>query len=226
MPVSPEETRMNKAVYIIASAIILSGCGAPAVVHHDACPDPPVLYSKTHSSGEWSGNPVAVIEWKAIKKEIRGYAIMINKNPLFEVQPLVNLDPEVSKFTTQTLPDGSSYFHIGVIGFDGCAGKTAHYRIQVCAETPGAPVVISPTHPEGVPKKSVSPKFVWNEGGPCIKGYYYSLSKNEHTGPQHFVTHHGIEFKNINPGTYTFLVQGMSNSGKKGAVSKYVIVVE
>jgi hypothetical protein len=221
-----QERRIMKQTLLMLTVIMLAGCSAPAPRADSRGPEPPVLSSTTHPAGEWSKNPVAIMTWKAPAAEIRGYAITMNKSPQFEVQPLVNLDPDAVKFTAPDLPDGTHYFHLRVIDAAGVPGATGHYKLQICADTPSAPEVKSPTHPEGRPVANPSPKFIWNETGQCVRGYYYSLSEKGSAEPDRYLDRNGIEFKNLKSGKYTFSLRAESRTGIRGGTARYVIIID
>lgn len=215
-----------RCIFWLFTAMLLIGCGAPSPRDERSGPEPPVLSSATHPRGEWSKNPVAVINWQVPAGEIRGYAITMNRSPRFEVQPLVNLDPEATKFTTPPLPDGTIYFHLRVVDVQGVPGATGHYELKICADTPAAPEVKSPTHPEGRPVSDPSPKFIWGKTGQCVRGYYYILSEKGTAEPETYLDRDGIEFKNLKKGRYTFSIRAESRSGVKGKTARYAIIID
>ncbi len=214
-----------KHIICVAAIFAIAGCGAPASREGRFEAEAPELYSTTHPKEGWSRERVAVIRWKRPAGGVGGYAIMINKSPRFVVQPLVNLGPESDKFATPPLEDGIHYFHLRAMDAEGVPGKTAHYPLRVCADEPSAPLVESPTHPSGKTARGRSPKLIWNEGGPCVKGYYYSLSPGAGTEPVNFIDRNGVEFRNLAAGEYTFSVRALGMTGIRGPVSQYVIII-
>lgn len=216
---------MKSPLLIATIILLLGGCSTEQPSPTRQLTDPPVLFSKTHSQEEWSSKQVAVIQWKAPKAEIKGYAIIINKKAQFDVQPLVNLDPEATSFTTPKLPDGECYFHLRAIGADNYPSTTAHYRLRICADLPVTPDITSPTHPSGKNAKRRDPKFTWESGSVCVKGYFYALSKDTPAEPVHFVINNGIEFANCAPGSYIFTLQAVSKTGSKGDKKTYGITI-
>jgi len=216
---------MKKLVISAAVFIVATGCCSDRTVPERRLAVPPVLFSKTHSQNEWSDNQVAVMQWNIPKNAIKGYALIMNKVPVFEVQPLVNLEPEAMKFITPKLSDGVTYFHMRTIGADERPSATAHYKLNICAEKPVTPQIKSPTHTDGAASKRRSLKLIWEDGGICVKGFYYSLTPKENAEPDLFITNNGIEFHNLKDGTYTFSLRAASRTGIKGDISKYRIVI-
>ncbi|HTA75829.1 MAG TPA: hypothetical protein VK791_01585 [bacterium] len=109
----------------------------------------PSLSSPTHSSDDWSSNPLAVMTWNAPADAtgVVGYYYSI------DLSPSTKLTSEKGTFINKTrleLPKQESgvwYFHLIAKDRAGnTSDQTAHYRLKIDVQKPEAPHVVSTSH--------------------------------------------------------------------------------
>ena len=111
----------------------------------------PVLTSPTHSSEEWSSNPLAVMMWDAPADAtgIAGYYILLDQSPSSRPPIEEKAFTDVRRQELKAMQSGVWYFH--VIAKDRAGNlseESAHYRLKIDVEKPAPPQVFSPSHPD------------------------------------------------------------------------------
>ena len=123
------------------------------------------------------------------------------------------------------LDDGVSYFHIPVDGA-GNYSRTVHYKLQVSRSPLPAPVVVSPTHPEGKEALLRTPVFRWSiDGRDRLKGFLYSMSKNTAERPSKFTNDFETTFHNLDDGRYFFSIAAVDRTNTVSRVATYEIII-
>ena len=195
--------------------------------YSDVSAEPPVVFSGTHPEGVWSKASTAVINWRppADESGILGYATIVNRLPVFN-PTIRNLDANFQSMTLSDLEDGVNYFHIRTVDGAGNFSRTIHFRLQVSRNPPAAPVVVSPTHPEGTPVPSPSPTFQWStDEGERLKGFVFSFSNDPLKAPDQFTTNLSMNFSNLANGRYFFKVRSVDATNTFSRTAAYEIIV-
>jgi predicted RNase H-like HicB family nuclease len=124
---------------------------ATATSLSDASVGTPAVSSPSHSSDDWSSNPIPVVTWTAPADTtgIEGYYYAI------DLSPSTKLTSESGTFVNKTrleLPrqeSGIWYFHLIAKDRAGnTSEQTAHYRFKIDVQKPEAPHVVSISHPD------------------------------------------------------------------------------
>jgi hypothetical protein len=194
----------------------------------DSYTEAPAVFSETNPEGKWSRLPYAVIRWKPPRDEsgIVGYATLLNEIPDFN-PTVVNLKPNITEERiTGNLSDGVSYYHIRAVDGAQNYSRTIHYKLQLALNPLPGPVVVSSSHPQGKPTISASPAFTWtSDEMERVKGFVYSLSYNAIKMPDTFTTEPGIQFDNLDMGSYFFSVAAVDKTNQLSRVTTYDFII-
>jgi len=194
----------------------------------DVYAEAPVVFSETNPVGGWSRLPYIVMQWKQPPDEsgIVGYAALRNEIPDFN-PTVVNLKPNVTtEKITDNITDGISYYHIRAVDGAGNFSRTVHYKLQLAINPLPGPVVVSPTHGQGKSTPSPAPAFSWAVDEPeRVKGFIYSLSKDNIRMPDQFTTDVKAEFSDLEEGNYFFSVAAVDKTNQVSRVSTYDFII-
>jgi hypothetical protein len=149
----------------------------------------PDIMSPTHSSDDWSSNPVPVLTWSAPPDAtgIVGYYYAL------DLSPNTKLTEEKGTFINKTrmelskLQSGVWYFHLIAKDRAGnLSEQTAHYRLKIDVQKPEPPHVVSTSHPD-TERWYSSPKVEYKlTFAPKMSGldcYYYAFDRSPDTVP-------------------------------------------
>jgi len=189
---------------------------------------PPEVYSPTNPEGKWSRLPYVQIEWTRPRDEsgIAGYAALWNTIPDFN-PTVVNIKPNVtSEKISENITDGISYYHIRAVDGAGNFSRTIHYPIRLAVNPLPAPVVASPTNPQGRPAQADETVFSWKiDEMERVKGFLYALSKDGIKMPDAFTTDLRAAFSGLEEGNYFFSVAAVDRANQISRVSTYDFIV-
>ena len=131
---------------------------------------------------------------------------------------------QTSKSWTLTSGDGTKTVYVEYIDR---AGNIARCSDDIILDTtpPPAPVISSPTHPEGVCSSNNDPCFEWTEPSDVcgIAGYSYKLDNNPSTIPDTASegTSRSKCYSNVADGTWYFHVRAQDCAGNWGSTDHY-----
>ncbi len=111
----------------------------------------PVLSSPSHSSEDWSSNPLAVILWDAPADAtgIAGYYTLIDQSPNSRPPLEDRAFTDGRRMELKDLQSGVWYFHLVAKDRAGnVSEESAHYRLKIDVERPAPPQVTSSSHPD------------------------------------------------------------------------------
>jgi hypothetical protein len=188
---------------------------------------PPAVYSETNPVGQWSKLPYAILRWNppADESGIVGYATIVNRIPDFNP----NVQNISGNVTSQRLPlveDGISYFHIRAIDGAGNFSRTVHYRLQVSTGPLPVPIVVSMTHPQGKSSNVRDLNMKWAvEGTDRLKGFVYSLSKDNVKQPATFSADFELNVKGLEEGNYFFTISAIDKTNRNSQMAIYDFIV-
>jgi hypothetical protein len=193
-------------------------------------PEAPVVNSPTHpDQATWYNNNDPSFNWSASDVSgITGYSYELDRNP--GTIPDDTSEGIANSTNYTDVADGISYFHVKARNGSGLWGETAHYRINVDALGPGAPVVNSPTHPDQATwYNNNDPSFIWSASDDSgIIGYSYVLDQNLGTVPDDASEGIGTStnYTDVADGTWYFHVKAMNGSGLWGGTAHYRINID
>jgi hypothetical protein len=194
----------------------------------DVYVEPPVVFSQTNPDGVWSKIPYVIMQWRAPADEsgIVGYAALKNEIPDFN-PTIVNIKPnQAEEKITDNITDGVSYYHIRAVDGAGNYSRTVHYKLLLAVNPLPGPVVVSPTHQQGMANRSGEASFTWAIDEPeRVKGFVYSLSKDSIRMPDQFTTDMKMQFDSLEEGTYFFSVAAVDKTNQYSRVSTYDFMV-
>lgn len=190
----------------------------------------PIVYSPTHKTNVWSYNNSVTIRWRmpSDPSGIKGfaYAFDTNFNTIPEIE---NLSGEINGRTFKQVGDGIFYFHLRAIDGVGNWSDTVHYKVMINTNPPEPPLIFSDTHQEIVPTENRSPHFYWKmKDNRPIKGFSYLLTQDKNLEPDNKINIRktNIQFKNIEPGVWYFMVKACDPLGRWSDYATYTITIE
>lgn len=195
--------------------------------YSDIYAEPPRVTSATHPENAWSKFAGAMMQWDqpADESGVAGFAVIVNKAPDF-IPTVQNVEGKIRTYRVPDLSDGVTYFHIRSVDGAGNYSRTVHYRLQVSRNPLPMPVVLSPTHPEAAASPSQTPTFQWSiEEKERLKGFVYTLAKNEIKKPQTFTTDFQTTFDGLEIGRYFFTIAAVDRTNTQSAAATYEIIV-
>ncbi len=227
---SPVRAASRKPVAVTVNNTIIvmwEEAGRVFAKYSDINVEPPVVYSATNPENAWSRRADAMMQWNSPDDDsgIAGYAVIVNKIPDF-IPTVQNLESNVKLYRVADLDDGVSYFHIRAVDGAGNYSRTVHYKLQVSRSPLPAPVVVSPTHPEGKEALLRTPVFRWSiDGRDRLKGFLYSMSKNTAERPSKFTNDFETTFHNLDDGRYFFSIAAVDRTNTVSRVATYEIII-
>jgi len=195
-----------------------------------SAPGAPVVNSPTHpNQGTWYSNNDPSFNWTASDiSGITGYSYVLDQN-LATIPDDTSEGANTSKDYTD-VGNGIWYFHIKAQNGSGLWGETAHYRINIDASGPEAPVVNSLTHPvQTTWYANDDPSFIWSATDiSAITGYSYVLDQNPGTIPDDGSEGTGTSknYSDVVEGTWYFHVKAQNGSGLWGDTAHYRINID
>lgn len=188
---------------------------------------PPAVRSTSHPEEGWSRSSVGRMYWQAPQDAsgIEGYATIVNEIPDFN-PTIQNQGETVTAVVVPQLDDGVTWFHIRAIDKAGNFSRTIHYPLRTSINPLPAPVVISPTHPQGKSSDLNEGTVQWAiDGGERLKGFMYSLSRDRYTPPDTFITDFKFNFSDLSQGLYFFSIAAVDQTNVKSKVETYTFAV-
>lgn len=208
---------------------------ATAACLSDASVGTPQVSSPTHSSDDWSSNPLPVLTWlpPSDATGIVGYYYA------FDLSPNTKLNGENGIFLNKTrleLPKQESgvwYFHLAAKDRAGnISEQTAHYKVKIDVQKPEAPHVASTSHPDRERWYSETQVDIKIDSAPKLSGidcYYHSFDKKPDTVPMPDnalkLMGSSIEVKADEPGTWYFHVTARDKAGNLSAPTHFPVLI-
>lgn len=151
-------------------------------------PDAPVVSSPSHTVSTWSDNNVLALEWTAQDNAfgvgLTGYSFTFDSasgtEPDIELEVLHDSLPDPQQHT-ETLADGSHYFHIRACdAADNCGLSAELGPFLIDTTLPGPPAdLISTSHGTGVPSTVSDISMTWtaaSDGASGLAGYAFVIN--------------------------------------------------
>ena len=191
---------------------------------------PPVVFSTTHKSNQWSYENSVVLKWECPDdiSGIKGYAYAFDKNPE-TVPDIENLPAEVNGKSFEKVSDGIYYFHLRAIDKLNNFSPPVHYKVMINSAPPEPPIIFSDTHKEIIPSSDRNPNFYWTmKDNREIKGFSILFTQDKNLEPDDKIDTKStnISFKNVKPGVWYFMVKACDPYNRWSDNAVYTITIE
>jgi len=208
---------------------------ATAACLSDASVGTPEVSSPSHSSDDWSSNPLPVLTWLAPSDAtgIVGYYYA------FDLSANTKLNGENGVFINKTrleLPkqeSGMWYFHLIAKDRAGnVSAKTAHYKVKIDVQKPEASHVSSSSHPDRERWYSETQVELKLTSAPKLSGidcYYYLFNQEPDPTPMPDtgvkLMGSSVEVKASEPGAWYFHVTARDKAGNLSATTHFPVLI-
>lgn len=191
---------------------------------------PPEVFSPSHKTNQWSYENSVTIKWKTPSdiSGIKAYAYKIDQFP-DTIPDIENLSAEIEGKTFEQLPNGIHYFHIRAIDKLNNLSETVHYKIMINTNPPEPPIIYSDTHKEIIPTSDNSPHFYWTmKDNRPVKGYSFLLTQEKNLEPDNVIdtTKTDMQFKNLEPGVWYFMLKACDPKNRWSDNAIYTITIQ